>query len=76
MNPFDGQCVKSDVCGMAVCDGVYNCRHAVHKNMVRAQQAPNSESAPRFPSCTRCERFVLKRCDGHVDCPTFLPIGD
>ena len=28
MNPYDQLCIKSDVCDMAVCDGVNVCKHA------------------------------------------------
>ena len=42
MNLFDQLCIKSDTCGMWVCDGVNECKHAVPKTAVLAPQATNS----------------------------------
>jgi hypothetical protein len=71
MNPYDEQCIKSDVCDVVVCDGVYKCRYAVHKNMVRAQQAPNKPSVPCQKHGSAGIRLVTKvvcaECGEQVD---------
>ena len=66
MNPYDNLCIKSDVCDMAVCDGVFNCQHAVQKAAVLAQQTTNNardESCPHLDNVGGCRRSV-----GHVKC--------
>jgi len=51
MNPYDQLCIKSDVCDMAVCDGVNVCKHAAQNTMEICHTAPNKASAP---GCKRC----------------------
>jgi hypothetical protein len=48
----DQLCIKEDVCDMAVCDGVSNCRHAVLKTSVLVQRSNNN-------GYTKCADEVL-----------------
>jgi len=60
MNPYDHLCIKSDVCDMAVCDGVNVCKHAVQDTKESTNSSHNT-AMREIALCLRelCRQEVL-----------------
>jgi hypothetical protein len=64
MNPYDQLCIKSDVCDMAVCDGVNVCKHAAQDTK---ESTNSSHNMPRDEIRLLAESIVTCLSDGQVD---------